>query len=121
MNTYKDTDKDIHVRIYKFVVGCFRDVVKKIPNSAATMRIIDQISGSLTSMGANDREADGALSRKDFIAKYTIVRKEAKETEYWLSLVKDLEMGSASMITPYINECIEIRKIVSSIMEHSRS
>lgn len=71
-------------------------------------------------MGANDQEADAALTRKDFIAKYTIVRKEAKETEYWLSLVKDLELISPQIIQPYIDECIEIRKIVSSIMEHSR-
>ena len=120
MNSYRNTDKDIHGRIYRFVVGSFRDVVKKIPKTVATARIIDQLSGSVTSMGANDQEADAALTSKDFIAKYTIVRKEAKETEYWLSLVKDLALVSPKVVLPYVNECIEIRKIVSSIMEHSR-
>jgi four helix bundle protein len=120
MNKYRNTDKDIHSRMYHFIVDCFRDVVKKIPNTVANTRIIDQISGSLTSMGANDQEADAALTRKDFIAKYTIVRKEAKETEYWLSLIRDVGLISSEVISPHVDECVEIRKIVSSIMENSR-
>jgi len=40
-------------------------------------------------MGANDQEADGTDSRKDFIAKYCIVRKEGKEINYWLRLIED--------------------------------
>lgn len=39
-----------------------------------------QIVKSATSMGANDQEADGLQSKKDFIAKYSIVKKETKET-----------------------------------------
>ena len=64
MNQYRGTEKDIHVRIYRFIIGCFRDVVKKIPKSTENIPIIGQLSSSLTSMGANDQEADAAGSKK---------------------------------------------------------
>lgn len=92
MNKYKGTEKDIHRRIYIFVLNCFRDVVMRIPRHTETAPIISQIASSLTSMGANDREADASGSKNDFIARYTIVKKETNETIFWLSLVGDLSL-----------------------------
>lgn len=115
---YRDTDKDIHKRIYGFVIGCFRDVVKKIPKSPENLSIISQLSSSLTSMGANDQEADAAGSKKDFVAKFTIVRKETKETKYWLRVVRDLGLVSNKTMEQYINECHEILLIVSKIISN---
>lgn len=92
MNQYKDTEKDIHIRIYKFILNCFKNVVRKIPKTTENIPIISQLSSSLTSIGANDQEADASASKKDFIAKYNIVRKEIKETKYWLSLVHDADL-----------------------------
>jgi len=89
MNKYLGTKKDIHTRIHKFVTCCFMDVVRKIPKAPENITIIKQISASLTSMGANDQEADAADSKKDFVAKYRIVKKETKETKYWLSFIRD--------------------------------
>ena len=120
MNAYRNTDKDIHVRMYRFVIGCFRDVVKKTPKTPENIPIIGQISASLTSMGANDTEADAASSKRDFIAKYTIVRKETRETYYWLCMIRDTGILDRTLVEPYINECGEIRNIVSSIIDHSR-
>jgi len=82
MNKYANTDKDIHKRIYLCVIGCFRDIVQKIPRRTENNPIIEQLAASLTSMGANDREADAAGSPRDFIAKYVIVRKDTNETNY---------------------------------------
>lgn len=120
MNKYRDTDKDIHKRIYKFVVNCFKEIVRKIPKTKKNLPIIEQISSSLTSMGANDQEADGASSSKDFIAKYMIVRKETKETKYWLSFIRDTGILPKDLVNPYIQEAHEIQMIVSSIMENAR-
>jgi len=111
MNKYKDTPQDIHSRIYKFVINCFKNVVKKI---------ISQLSSSLTSMGANDQEADGASTKKDFIAKYYIVKKEAKETKYWLSVIKDTDLLNRDIVEPYIEECHEILMIVSKIINNTK-
>jgi len=116
-NEYSNTDKDIHKRIYKFILNCFRDIVRKIPDSVASRPIITQITKSLTSIGANDHEADASSSRRDFIAKYGIVKKEAHETQYWLSLIRDLELVSQNTIEPYIKECTEIFYIISSIVK----
>jgi len=120
MNKYRGTDKDIHIRIYKFVVDCFRDVVKKIPKTIENNPIISQLSSALTSIGANDQEADATSSKKDFIAKYSIVKKESKETKYWLSFVRDSSLVDSNVVDPYIQECQEILMIVSKIIENTR-
>lgn len=121
MNKYANTEKDIHARIYRFVINCFRDVVKKIPRTPENLPIISQLSSALTSIGANDQEADGANSKRDFIAKYAIVKKETKETKYWLSIIQDTETLLRSVVEPYIRECQEILLIVSKIIKNASS
>ena len=120
MNKYKDTPQDIHKRIYNFIINCFGDVVKKIPKTVENIPIISQLSSSLTSIGANDQEADATITKKDFIAKYMIVKKESKETKYWLSVIKDLQLVPKLTIEPYIQECQEILMIVSKIINNTR-
>lgn len=51
--------------------------------------ISKQLIKSGTSIGANVEEAIGAQSKKDFIHKMSIARKEARETRYWLKLIKE--------------------------------
>lgn len=120
MNKYSGADKDIHTRIHKFVVSCFVNIVRKIPKTPENLPVINQISSSLTSMGANDQEADAADSRKDFVAKYKIVKKETKETRYWLNFVRDTQILEEKIVTPYINESQEILLIVSKIVLNSK-
>lgn len=120
MNKYRNTDKDIHTRIYRFVISCFRDVVKKIPKTTEYVPLISQLSSSLTSMGANDQEADVTGSKKDFIAKYFIVKKETSETKYWLLVLRDTKAIPASIVDPFIQECQEILLIVSKILQNTR-
>lgn len=119
-NIYSDTEKDIHKRIYKFILVCFKNVVRNIPKNTENNPIIRQISASLTSVGANDQEADTAGSQKDFIAKYSIVRKEAKETLYWLSLISDLHLLPEASVEPSRKECQEIFYIISSIIRSAK-
>lgn len=119
-NKYKGTDKDIHIRINRFVVNCFRDVVQQIHKNTENNVIISQLASSLTSMGANDREADAAGSQKDFVARYTIVRKETNETIYWLTLVYELKLLKFPVLNSYLVEAKEIFKIVSTIIIHAK-
>ncbi len=119
MNRYRGTEKDIHTRIYKFILNCFRDVVRKIPKSTESIPIISQLSSSLTSMGANDQEADATGTRKDFVAKYRIVKKETKETIYWLSFVADSGLLDGIIVEPQIVEVKEIFRIVSKIIDNT--
>jgi len=120
MNKYSGTEKDIHLRIHNFTVKCFININRKIPKTTENLPIIKQISASLTSIGANDQEADAADSNKDFIAKYSIVKKETKETKYWLSFIADTNILSESVVAPYIREAQEILLIVSKIIQNSK-
>jgi len=68
-----------------------------------------------TSIGANVREAVGAQSRADFISKMSIAYKEALETEYWLSLLKDSKILPTETADDLLIDCIEICRIIAKI------
>lgn len=111
---------DIYPRIYSFVIEVV-NFTKKIPLSLQNTPMISQLVRSATSMGANSREADGALTKNDFVNKFSIVRKEGKETDYWLQILGDLNQELSSEAIRLRNECTEITKIVSAIMAKSRA
>lgn len=117
-NKYSNSDKDIHERIFKYVVVGLK-VIKLIPKTTENIPIIGQLSGSLTSMGANDQEADSASSKKDFIQKYGIVRKETKETIYWWKVLKETGFKH-DQLEWLINEGKEIHSIVTTIILNSK-
>ena len=106
---------DIHERIFKFVVNALRQV-KYVPQTEENKVIINQLIRSVTSVGANDQEADGVSSKKDFIHCCTIVRKELKETKYWFSLLSELNPSLLLRFKPLISESDELIKIESSII-----
>jgi len=64
-----------------------RAFVKKLPKTIANIEDGKQLIRSSGSIGANYIEANEALSRKDFIMRIKICRKEAKESRYWLNLI----------------------------------
>jgi len=84
----------------------------KIPECEGIRR---QLSRSSTSIGANYREADGALTKKDFINKVGISRKEAKETKYWLRIISGTYMREKELVLE-IKEIEEIIKILSAML-----
>lgn len=109
---------DIHDRIFRFVIDGLK-LIKYIPPTVENKIIINQLVRSLTSAGANDQEADGVSSRRDFIHCYTIVRKELKETQYWLSILSELDNKLKAKFLSSIKENEELIKIVSSIISKS--
>ncbi|CAN5176463.1 hypothetical protein BH11PAT1_BH11PAT1_5420 [soil metagenome] len=111
--------QDIHERIYKFVIRILT-LVKYLPKTPENSVIAYQIIKSATSMGANDQEADGTDSRKDFIAKYAIVRKEGKETNYWLRIIFDTNPSLQERMISLMQEGKEIVKIVSTIIGNTK-
>jgi four helix bundle protein len=107
--------QDIHERIYQFVIRGI-NLTKALPKTSQNLILINQVIRSITSMGANDQEADGTDTKKDFIAKYSIVRKEGKETNYWLRLIADTNPEYKERMTDITQEGKEIVKIVSAII-----
>jgi len=80
-----------------------------------------QVVRSGTSIGANLEEALAGQSRKDFIAKMAISSKEARETNYWLRLLRDSQLCKNIDYTNLINESEEIIKILTSIVKTSQA
>jgi len=73
------------------------------------------------SVGANYREANEALSRKDFLMRIKISRKESKESEYFRRLIYETnDLPNQDEIKRLIQEAIELKKIFSSILEKSK-
>lgn len=70
-----------------------------------------------TSIGANVEEALAGHSKKDFLHKMNIATKEARETRYWLRLLKDSEILSESQADSIINESDELVRILTSIVK----
>lgn len=111
---------DIHKRIFNFVVRVL-NLTKVLPRTQQNLNIIDQISRSATSIGANDQEADGSTSRRQFANSFTTVKKETKETNYWLKVIAATNTGFSKRMEDLIQEGQEIEAIVSSILEkHKR-
>lgn len=71
-----------------------------------------QLVRSSASVGANYIEALEALSKKDFLHRLKICRKEAKESMHWLRLIR--ETSDNSEITKLLKEVEEIKKLLSS-------
>jgi four helix bundle protein len=63
------------------------DLAKAIPQNAVTNRIISQLVGAATSVGANYVEADDAVSKKEFLKSIGTCRKEARETKHFLRMI----------------------------------
>lgn len=109
---------DIHERIFKFIVNVVK-FLNKLPKTQANLIFINQLTRSVSSMGANDQEADGALTKRDFIHGFTLVRKEGKETVFWLRLINELNFGLTSASEILSREGNEIVAIVSTIIKNA--
>ena len=82
--------------------------------------ISSQLIKSGTSIGANVEEALAGQSRKDFFSKMSIASKEARETNYWLRLIKDANIVSARQVEKLIGDSEELIKILTSIVKTGR-
>lgn len=107
--------QNIHKRIFDFVIRVLK-LLKSVSKTNQNLVLINQITRSSTSMGANDQEADGSTSRRQFFNSMTIVKKETKETNYWLNVIAEVNDGFKNRMLDLINEGKEIEAIVSAIV-----
>lgn len=96
-----------------------RKYLRSVPRDVINIEDIKQCTRASGSIGANYREANDSLSKKDFLMRIKISRKESKETIYWLNLImcnKDQETERDRLI----QEGTELMKIFGSILEKSK-
>jgi four helix bundle protein len=75
-----------------------------------------QLLRSGTSIGANVEEGESAQSRKDFIAKMSVAKKEARETRYWLRLLRKSNLVTTD-VTRELTAANELLRILTSIVK----
>lgn len=90
---------------------------KKLPKTISNIEYTRQLIRSSGSVGAKYIEANESLSKKDFIMRIKICRKESKESAYWLRLLVDTNPNDYCEEGNYLkNEAIELKKIFNSIV-----
>ena len=105
--------RELEARTKGFALRVIR-FVSDLPRSNATDVLGRQLLKSGTSIGANYREANRAESHNDFIHKIAIVGKEAAETQYWLELFEDADMGDSVERSWLVKECGELLAIFTA-------
>jgi len=108
----------IRDRAYKFALMIIQTYKELYANKEYVLS--KQLLCSGTSIGANIEEATAAQSKKDFISKMSIASKEARETHYWLRLLRDSNICSRVSYTEAINESDELIKILTAIVKTSQ-
>ena len=122
MDNVKNTKKvyDLGDRTFIFAKNV-RLFIKTLPKSIANNEDSKQVIRSSGSVGANYREANEALSKKDFKMRIKISRKEAKESGYWLRLINETnDLENSNTALELIQEATELKKILSAILEKSK-
>ena len=110
---------DLEERTAKFGEEVIR-LCKEVPQNVITKRIIDQLIGSATSIGANYMEANGASSKRDFRNKIYIVKKECNETRHHLRMLATAVPEKKMRIRKLWQECHELTLIFSKIASSSK-
>lgn len=98
------------IELYKYLIGTKKEFI-----------LSKQLLRSGTSIGANIEEALGGQSKRDFISKLSIAYKEARETRYWLSLLREAKYMTQEELSPVFNDCEEILRIIGKIQKTVKS
>jgi four helix bundle protein len=111
----KEKVYDLEERTYQFAKDC-RLFLRELPKTINNIEDGKQLVKASGSIGANYIEANEKLGDKDFVMRLKIARKEAKETRYWLNLLGDLNPNHQKRAETLIIEAVELRKILSAII-----
>ena len=111
---------DLEERTFVFAKDV-RLFVKTLPKTITNYEDAKQLVKASGSIGANYIEANESLSKKDFLMRSKISRKEAKESVYWLRLIHEINtLKNEKEVLRLIQEGNELKKILSSIIEKSK-
>jgi len=112
--------KDLCERTFQFAVRIVK-LYQELDRKAGTGQTIGkQLLRSGTSIGANVEEGQGGQSRADFISKYSVARKEARETHYWLRLLIVAGILPPQKLESLLNECNGLIAILTTIIKKTK-
>ena len=109
----------IEVKSFNFAVRIV-NLYKHLTDTKKEYVLSKQLLRSGTSIGANVAEAEQAQSKPDFVSKMNIALKEASETKYWIKLLKATNYLSEEESSSILTDCVELEKILISIVKSSK-
>lgn len=110
----------IQTKSYDFALRVVKTYQRHYKNSDVRS-LLRQFLASGTSIGANIEEAEGGQSKRDFIAKLSISYKEARETKYWIRLLRDSDIFNKEESEKLLNDCDELLRILTAILNTSKA
>ena len=109
----------VQTKSYAFAVRIVK-LYQHLINTKKEYVLSKQILRSGTSIGANVEEAIGGQSKSDFISKLSIAYKEARETSYWLRLLKDTDYLTLKEFESIYPDIEELCRIIGSIQKSTK-
>lgn len=113
-------DNIIQRKTFDFALLIIEEM-QKLKKEKKEFELASQLFRSGTAVGALVEEAIGGQTRKDFYMKLTIAYKEARESKYWLRLIKESQLMESSMVDKLLNDIEEILRIIGSIQKSVRN
>lgn len=120
MATNKEFGQQLEKRTKAFAVRMIR-LASSLPKNREADSIARQMVRSGTSVGANYREANRAVSRADFRHRISICEKEASETQYWLEVIIEVGWLSADGFKSDLDECGQLLALFTSIHHSTKT
>ena len=113
-------ENDLLKRTFNFGISCLK-FLRKLESNPENNLIRFQLGKSCTSVGANYEEAQAGSSKADFINKVKIALREARETNYWLRILKELNDNNDESLELLIKESQELKNILGAIVVKSNN
>jgi four helix bundle protein len=95
-----------------------RILIQLLPKNQINYYYSGQVIRSSSSVGANYREANETVTKKDFKFRIRISKKEAKESSYWLNLLLEANPDYKHRIKPLFQESLELMRILAVILRN---
>jgi four helix bundle protein len=113
--------RDLPERTFEFARRVVKlcQVLDQTPGVSRTLA--HQLLRSACSVGANVEEGQASQSRADFISKYSIACKEARETHYWLRLLAAANVATIDRLSALIEEANQLIAILTTIVKRTRA
>jgi four helix bundle protein len=111
-------ENDLLKRTFNFGISCLK-FLRKLESNPENNLIRFQLGKSCTSVGANYEESQAGSSKADFTNKVKIALREARETNYWLRVLKELNDSNDESLELLIKESQELKNILGAIVVKS--
>ena len=113
-------ENDLLKRTFNFGISCLK-FLRKLESNPENNLIRFQLGKSCTSVGANYEESQAGSSKADFKNKVKIALREARETNYWLRILKELNDNNDESLESLIKESQELKNILGAIVVKSNN